>query len=413
MLVRSRRLISAMCLVGALSLGVAACGGGSGGSSGGSGGDSGGSSQGDLTLGALVPLTGPLAEPGSWTQTALKYAVQEINGAGGIDGRHVKLSVADDAADPTQDVNLATKFLNQDHVDVLMTGLTSDGTLAVSPLVTRANTPGIAVAGSPSLTPDKVPDVYMTLLNAGDQSRRMVDYAKSKGYTSVAIMHDTGEQGRNADKVMKEALAGAGIKVTGDASYDLGATDMTAQVVSLRKGDPDALLLYTTSGDDAGHALQAMKQVRWDPPVIGSYGVHYASTIEGISGKDSLRNAVATTYAPFGACPGASVAPATKRFMTGLQRFDPKVFKTIQVDLAASIRDAVWIMKGAIEGAKSTDGDKVRAWLEANSSSLGKNLVNPKVSVSKDSHFLFGPSDLVLVRPGKQVSDGVYERVDC
>jgi branched-chain amino acid transport system substrate-binding protein len=409
MLIRSRGAIRMACLAGALSLGITACGGGNGG-----GAESGGGgSKGEFKFGALVPLTGELAEPGSWTQTALKYAVKEINAAGGIDGRQVKLTIADDAADPTQDVNLATKLLNQERVDMLMTGLTSDGTLAVSPLVTRANVPGIGVAGSPSLTPDKVPDIYMTLLNAGDQSRRMVQYAKEQGVKSAAIMHDTGEQGRNADKVMKEQLKADGIKITGDASYALGDTDLTPQLVSLQKGKADALLLYTSSGDDAGHALAGMKQIGWSVPIIGSYGVHYAAVIEGIAGKQSLEDAVATTYAPFGACPGAAVSPQTKKFVDGLQKFDPKVSKTIQLDLAASIRDAVWIMKHAIEGAKSTDGDKVRAWLESSSSSLGEALVNPKVSVSKDTHFLFGPNDMVLVRPGKEVANGVYERVDC
>jgi ABC-type branched-subunit amino acid transport system substrate-binding protein len=407
---RSRRAIGLACVAGALSLAVVACGGDNGGAEAGSGG---GGSKEDLKFGALVPLTGALAEPGSWTETSLKYAVKEINAAGGIDGRQVKLTIADDAADPTQDVNLATKFLNQDRVDLLMTGLTSDGTLAVSPLVSRMNVAGLGVAGSPSLTPDKVPNVFMTLLNAGDQSRRMVQYAQDQGFKSAAILHDNGEQGRNADKVMNEELKAAGIQITGDASYALGDTDLTPQLVSLQKGDPDALLLYTSSGDDAGHALAGMKQIGWSTPIVGSYGVHYADVIIGIAGKKSLENAVATTYAPFGACPGSDISPETKKFVDGLQAFDPKVFKTIQLDLAASIRDGVWVMKHAIEGAKSTDGDKVRAWLESNSSSLGDGLVNPKVSVSGDSHFLFGPDDMVLVRPGKEVGNGVYERVDC
>lgn len=366
-----------------------------------------------VKLGVVIPLTGSLAQPGEWIETALRFAVDEVNEVGGINGGEVELTIYDDAADPTQVVTQVNRLINQDEVDFIIGPITTDGMKAALPVETQANIASIGVVGSPSLTPDVMPYGFSVLLNAGDQATKMVERAAGEGYESVAILHDSGEQGRTANIVLEEQVQAQGIELTGTQQYEVGATDMTAQLLSLQRGNPQALLLYPTTGEDVGNVLVGMKQLGWDVPVVGGYAAHFSDAIASVAGEEELERLTATAYAPFGACPGEGVPETTQAFIDAIEQFDPDVFENLSLDLAAASRDAVWIAKAAIEGAGTTDGDAVASWLEENSASLGDDLVNQGVAASPESHFLFGPDAMVLVSPAEQVERGIYTRTDC
>ena len=203
--------------------------------------------------------------------------------------------------------------------------------------------------------------------------------------------------------------------LTGDEEYRVGATDMTAQLLSLRSGNPQALLLFPTTGTDVGRVLRGIEQLRWDIPVVGGYGAHFGADVARVAGQPAMARLVATTYAAFGKCPGSGVPNATKSFVNGIRRFNPDGFASMvpALDLAAAVRDGIWVMKHAVEGARSTRGDRVTAWLERNSGSLRRGLVNGRVNANRNTHFLFGPNSMVMVRPGTEVSPGIYARADC
>jgi len=370
------------------------------------------SSDGPLKVGLMVPLTGNLAQPGGWIQEGVEYGVKQVNAAGGVDNRKVQLVTVDTAGDPTQAVTDANKLINQDKVQFIIGPITSDAMTAVLPVENQHGVASIPVVGSAELTPSKMPYGFSMLLNAADQAKAMVTFAQKKNYTRVAILHDNGQQGLSADGALKADAKDAGLTVTGDQQYSVGDTDISAQALSLKRGNPQAVLLFPTDGTDVGHVLQAMKNLSWNVPVVGGYGAHYSTQIAAVSGPSSMANLTATAYAPFGACPGQSAPSATKAFLSGIKAFKPNAFAALALDLAAASVDSVSIMKQGMEGAGSTSGAKFASWVETHSGSIS-GLINPSVSASQSSHYLFGPSDMVLVRPGKQVSTGVYERADC
>lgn len=370
---------------------------------------------GQFKLGLLLPLTGPLALPGSRIRSAAQYTANEINRRGGVAGRRITLVTVDDAADPTQDVQGVTKLINQDRVDFIFGPITSDGMLAILPFITRAKKAAIGVVGSPRLTPKVMRYGFSILLNAGEQGVKIVGYAQSRKWRRVAILHDNGEQGKSADRVMRSQIRRRGMTLTGDQEYNVGATDMTPQLLSLRSDNPQALLLFPTTGTDTGRVLRGIEQLRWNIPVIGGYGAHFGADVARVAGRDAMRRLLATTYAAFGKCPRRGIPNNTKAFINGIRRFNPEGFDNLvpALDLAGAVRDGIWVMKRAVEGARSTQGDKVTSWLERNAKSLRRGLVNGRVSASRNTHFLFGPNSMVLARPGTEVAPGVYARADC
>lgn len=381
-----------------------------------SGGDAGGESGGaPIKIGGVFPLTGGAAANGDWAKLGAEIAVEEINEDGGIDGRQVELVLGDDELTPTKSVTEMTRLINQEGVDVVLGPLASDPVLATLPLIQQSQTPNIMGAGSEKVTPDIAPYSFSWTMNASTQATEMVNAAIAQGAKSVAILNDAGTQGRTAAAAMIERIEEAGLTLTSEQEMTIDNTDLTPQLLSLRGGNPDALLLFPVTATDTGRVLQQLDQLAWDVPVVGSYGTTFADAVKKIAGEDAYKNTTAITFASFSACSADTVPETTASFVERVNAFDEKRASTAAFDGVAQTYDAVYLMKAAIEATGGTDAQKIAEWVMSDGAAWaeGSNLVNQSISPSADSHFLYGPEALALVNPGTQVAPSIFQRVGC
>src|ERR1700739_2637007 len=96
-----------------------------------------------IQVGYLPALTGPSSSTGVGINRGIQLAVQEINAAGGIDGRQIELITRDTQSDPTKAVNGAAELTRGQKVSVVFGPVNSGESLAVVPLLARTNTPQI------------------------------------------------------------------------------------------------------------------------------------------------------------------------------------------------------------------------------------------------------------------------------
>jgi branched-chain amino acid transport system substrate-binding protein len=385
---------------------TAACGGGAGQS---------GSSSDTLKVGAVFPLTGPAAANGDWAKLGTEIAVQEINAGGGIDGRKVEVVYADDELQPTKAVTEMNRVINQGKVDIVLGPLTSDTTIATLPIIRASKKPAIMGAGSEKVTPANGPYSFSWTPNATTQAGRMIDAAVADGAKSIAILSDSGTQGKTAAAAMKAAITQRGLNLAGAQEMTITDTDVTPQLLSLKGTNPDHLLLFPVSAVDTGRVLQQIKQLNWNIHITGSYGSTFAAQVEKIAGKDAYANMNAVTFGSFAGCSAASVPKQTVDFVKKVRAFSTERAADAAFDSVAQTYDAMYLMKAAIEATKSTDGSTVAAWLETHGTSLPKDLpyVSQTFGMTKSTHFLVGSDSLAVVNPGTQVSDSVFKRVDC
>jgi branched-chain amino acid transport system substrate-binding protein len=94
-----------------------------------------------VRIGVLVPLTGDTANFGISSSNAIRMAADEVNKAGGINGKQIELLVQDDRSDPTEAANIATKFVSQDEVHAILGEVGSTRTLAAAPIAQNAKIP--------------------------------------------------------------------------------------------------------------------------------------------------------------------------------------------------------------------------------------------------------------------------------
>ena len=139
---------------------------------------------------------------------------------------------------------------------------------------------------------------------------------------SAAILSDTGAQAKTAVEAIKAELAARNIKLAGVQEYQYRQADMTPQLLALRRGNPDVILLFTSNGEDTGNMVKSQNELGWDVKVVGSFGATFSGPALKIAGKDAYKNLVAVNYKGFSYCPNeptGEAVPGVRRPGEGVQ----------------------------------------------------------------------------------------------
>jgi branched-chain amino acid transport system substrate-binding protein len=179
-----------------------------------------------IRVGYLPALTGPSSSTGIGINRGIQLAVQEINTAGGINGRQIELITRDTQSDPTKAVNGAAELSHGQNVSVVFGPVNSGESLAVVPLLARTNTPQVHPCWVDTLTdPQKYP---MCFRNAptnqqigGAANRYVADVLKRK---KVAVISDTTGYGTASVNAYVPMLQARGAEVVFPASSTRAAT---------------------------------------------------------------------------------------------------------------------------------------------------------------------------------------------
>ena len=104
-------------------------------------GGSGGGHGDKIRIGVFMSLTGDTANFGISSVNAIKIAADEVNAAGGINGKQIELDVQDDRSDPSQAAAIVTEFVTQDSVHAILGEVASSLSIAAAPFAQNARIP--------------------------------------------------------------------------------------------------------------------------------------------------------------------------------------------------------------------------------------------------------------------------------
>ncbi len=270
-----------------------------------------------IKVGEFLDLTGAAAAPAEAARLGIDLAVKEINDAGGIDGRKLQVFTADTQTDPTVGVGEITRLVQQDHVDVVFGPIISQVQMAAAPVMNAAKIPEIGATGSELITPKLAPYYFSVLIDANSQAKGMVNQAaKALSAKSGAILSDSGAQANSFVAAMKQEMAARGMKLTGTEQFQYRAVDMTPQLLALKRGNPDTLFLFPSSGEDGGNALKSLDDLGWNVKVTGNYTIAtFADAVIKNAGKASMHTHDVTgiAYKAFTYCTARRCAEALPR----------------------------------------------------------------------------------------------------
>ncbi|MDR0878811.1 MAG: ABC transporter substrate-binding protein [Treponema sp.] len=311
-----------------------------------------------INIGGIFPLSGDVAVYGVEARKGIELAIEEINAAGGIDGKKVVLIAEDDTGNPEITVNAYRKLTSKDKVSIIIGSLTSGCTIAITSLAQAQK----VVLVAPAATAPAVTD-------AGDYIFRACFIDPFQGTVGGAFAFDTLKAKRAAvlfdngndyslglTENFVAAFQKAGGTIVARESYITKDVDFNAQITKIKAANPDVVYLpdyYSTV------ALIA-KQLR-------AQGVNTQGTpvpIVGADGWDGLtENAGDEVLNGFYSNHYSSDSTET-RVVNFVRDFTAK-FNTVPNAFSALGYDSMYLVKDAIVNAGSTDATAVRNALAA------------------------------------------------
>lgn len=203
---------------------------------------------GPIRLGTLTPLTGSGGAYGPIMANAVKRAAEEINKAGGVNGRELLIVSEDDQTNPEAGLRAARKLIDVDKVAAIMGTWASSVTTAVAPVCWGSGTFLATVSGADSIT--QLPHqgfLIRTQPNTTLQGRKFGELALATGARTVAFVSpQTPFTDSQFGEITKAVEAGGG--KTSKLVYDDKKTTLRTEVDSVLRGKPDAIVMggYTT-----------------------------------------------------------------------------------------------------------------------------------------------------------------------
>ncbi|MCT4542601.1 MAG: ABC transporter substrate-binding protein [Vallitalea sp.] len=198
-----------------------------------------------VKIGLITAETGDIAQYGMAVENAVKLAAEEINEAGGIDGKQIKLVIYDNKGDAQESVTLFRRLVNNDKIDALVGPVISGTTLAVAPLAEQSKIPMITpTATALNVTPD-YEYVFRACYTDPYQGTILAKYAlKELQAKNIAVLYNAGsDYSVGLAEVFKKVAEEGGAKIVDFEGYTKDDVDFNAVLTNVKNNNPDVIFI--------------------------------------------------------------------------------------------------------------------------------------------------------------------------
>ena len=314
----------------------------------------GASGGGDILVGEYGSMTGGQATFGQSTHNGIMMAADEVNAAGGINGRKIKVLSEDDQSKPEEAPNAVQKLISQNNVMAIIGEVASSASIAAAPICQLNKVPMI----TPSSTNDEVTRkgdyifrICFTDSYQGEYQAVFADqWCSMNGKPkSMAMLTDVkSDYSQGLKKVVTAKFTALGGKVVGTQGYAQGDADFRSQLTALKATNPSIIYVPGYYTDIGQIAIQA-RDLGITVPLLGGDGWESPRLIE-IGGK-SLEGCIYTNHYFYG-----DPAPVVSTFV---QKYKER-YKQTPDSLAALGYDAMKTLADAMKRATKLDGPSLR-----------------------------------------------------
>ena len=279
-------------------------------------------------------------------------AVDEVNAAGGVNGRRFEVTVEDSGADNTSAVNTFNKIIGDKPVAVIGSMVTPQ-VLAISHLVQRESIPYLLSATSTTVTRQGIPWFFRLGVHDEVRNRAAIRYLIDRlGKQRIAALHTNDDYGKTAAAVVADELKTRyGKELVADESFAGNDKDLGAQILTIQRAGADGVMINTFPVTMA-LALKQIKQLGADFTSIGDNSV--VSPVMSTLLTDAELDG---TYAACSGVPQASDDPKVKAWVTAYRERNNN---TEPDGYSLANYDGVHLLAQALARAPSTEHDAVR-----------------------------------------------------
>lgn len=235
-----------------------------------------GISDGEIVIGTHQDLSGPIKGWGVSVANGMKMAVEEIDAAGGVNGRKLRLIIEDSGYDPKRAVLATQKLIEKDQVFSMVGAMGSPTVLAAQDIVLDAGVtqlfPLTAAEFTFKFDPAKPQErlKFNNLPPYVETTRAALKYMVEWKHTKrPCLMHQDDEYGKNVLDGFTTELAAMKIEAGTITSYKRGATDFSAQIAKMKADGCDLVVLGTVIRETIG-AMGEAKKLGWTVDFLGA-----------------------------------------------------------------------------------------------------------------------------------------------
>ncbi|GGL00095.1 amino acid ABC transporter substrate-binding protein [Mangrovihabitans endophyticus] len=317
-----------------------------------------------LVIGVSLPLTGDFSQPGSEAKRGYQVWADQINKAGGLLGRPVRLTIVDDASSQDTVVSDYTKLITQDKVDLVLGTFSSLLNYAASAVAEKNNMVFVEPAGgAPKMFTRGFKNLFFAQpATAPHQADVFVDWIKSlpAGQRPATAAYPSQDDpfAKPVIDSMREQLEALGVRTVYTSTYPADTTNFQSIASQMAGKKPDLIAQGAVFEDGVG-LVRSLKQLRYSPKIMfqtsapsnaGQYssGVGEGST-EGVFYTVSWHQDAHTPHN----------AEFVADYQAAYQNADP-------AEDAADAYAAAQVLQAAVTAVGAVDQTKIRDWLHAN-----------------------------------------------
>ena len=308
-----------------------------------------------VKIGVFMSMTGDTANFGISSTNGIKMAADEVNAAGGINGKQIELLVQDDRSDASEAATIVTKFVTQDGVHAILGEVASSRSIAAAPIAQNAKIPMLTPSSTNPEVTRKGDYIFRSCFIDPVQGAAIAQFAaRTLNAKRAGIMVDRkNDYSTGLEKFISSTFTKLGGQIVVTQSYQAGDQDFNAQITSIKGANPDVIFVPGYYGDVALFAKQA-RDKGVTVPLVGGDGWD-AAQLYAIGGKALNGSFFTNHYSPYDS------DPKVQKFVNDYKAR----YNQIPDALAATAYDAALIMFDAIKRANSLDGKAIRDALAA------------------------------------------------
>jgi len=316
----------------------------------------------EIKIGAVFPMTGPIATYGQESVNGIKMALEKINKVG-IHGKKLKLVLEDNKGEPVESANAVRKLIHVDKVTAVIGSVASSNTLAEAPIAQEAKVPLM----TPASTNEKVTKagdyISRTCFTDDFQGVVMAKFAfetlnKKK---AALIVDNSSDYSKGLAKVFKAKFTELGGSIISDEyAYQQKDTDFRSLLRKLKREKPDVIFLpgYYT---EVGLILKQAREMGLDMPFLGGDGWD-SPTLQELAGAEGIKgNYISSHFSADDADP----------LVQGFVKEYIKRYKQKPGAMAALGYDGMLVMADALKRTKKLSSEELKATIASTKGFIG------------------------------------------
>ena len=239
-----------------------------------------GEDDGTFKIGVMESLTGPGETYGTVANQAKQMAVDEINAAGGVDGRMIELVVEDSKCSAQDSITAYNKLTDVEGIKIILGTSCSGAMLGAAPL---AEEDGVVMFSGLATNPDIAEAGDYIFRTSMSDAQLGIDTGNLLWADGIRTLATINEATDYAEGVRRESVAQfekRGGQVVGEERYPTDTTDFRSQLTKLINANPDALHVAAQAEFSGGTIVKQARELGFDGPIYSDVVVVGATALE-------------------------------------------------------------------------------------------------------------------------------------